>query len=125
MGAEHLDLAERGERAGRVPGRGGGDDRPGRLDDRPHGTELLILAPVPAGTADGLVLLAALRMRPDLADVPAILLVVDSTDKQRDRARALNAHLLARPLRPSRLRALMNRLLGAHDGDGAQGSGIG
>ena len=94
-------------------------------DDRPHGTELLILAPVPAGTADGLVLLAALRMRPDLADVPAILLVVDSTDEQRDRARALNAHLLARPLRPSRLRALMNRLLGAHDGDGAQGSGIG
>ena len=87
--------------------------------------DLLILAPPSADRSGGFDTLARLRARTGLADVPAVLMADDTGDESRESARATNTHLLARPLRPSRLRALMNRLFGADDGDGAQRSGIG
>lgn len=94
-------------------------------DPAPADADLLILAPPPTDLSGGFDTLARLRARTGLADVPAVLLAEDTGEESRESARATNTHLLARPLRPSRLRALMNRLFGADDGDGAQRSGIG
>jgi signal transduction histidine kinase len=94
-------------------------------DPAPADADLLILAPPSADRSGGFDSLARLRARTGLADVPAVLLADDTGDESRESARATNTHLLARPLRPSRLRALLNRLFGADDGDGTQRSGIG
>ena len=94
-------------------------------DPAPADADLLILAPPSADRSGGFDTLARLRARTGLADVPAVLMADDTGDESRESARATNTHLLARPLRPSRLRALLNRLFGADDGDGAQRSGIG
>jgi len=94
-------------------------------DTAPAETDVLILLPPPSDLAGGLETLARLRARPGLADVPAVLVADDTGEELRASARAANVHVLAHPLRPSRLRALLNRLLGTDDGDGAQRSGIG
>ena len=94
-------------------------------DPAPADADLLILAPPSADRSGGFDTLARLRARTGLADVPAVLMADDTGDESRESARATNTHLLARPLRPSRLRALLNRLFGADDGDGTQRSGIG
>jgi signal transduction histidine kinase len=90
----------------------------------PDSADLIILAPA-VDTPAPLDLLARLRARAGLAEVPAILFAADSLTELREHASCANLHLLARPLRPSRLRALMNRLLGVHHIDGQQRAGIG
>lgn len=61
-------------------------------------------------------LLADLRAHPGLDALPAILLDDAPSAEARAWAHAAGAHLLGKPVRPARLRALMHRLLGAHAG---------
>lgn len=70
-------------------------------------------------------LLAGVRARPGLGALPAILLDEAPSADARAWAHAAGAHLLGKPVRPARLRALMHRLLGAHGDDGAHHPGIG
>jgi signal transduction histidine kinase len=76
--------------------------------------DILIADPHAHGASATLALLARIRARPGLGALPAILLDEAPPADLQARARELGAHLLAKPVRPARLRALMHRLLGGH-----------
>lgn len=62
---------------------------------------------------DGLTLLADLR-RHWGAEVPAVLVTAEPADTVADRASAMGVDFLSKPLKPARLRALLNRRLPSH-----------
>lgn len=65
------------------------------------------------GDTDGLALVERIRALPGLARVPAILVSGDTAPETLERIHASAAHVLHKPARPARLRALIHRLLGA------------
>ena len=65
------------------------------------------------GPTDGLALIAAVRARPGLAGLPAVLISGDTAPETLARIQAAGVQMLHKPVRPARLRALMHRLLAA------------
>lgn len=65
------------------------------------------------GTSDGLALIAAMRARPGLAGLPAVLISGDTAPETLAHVQATGVQMLHKPVRPARLRALMHRLLAA------------
>jgi signal transduction histidine kinase len=78
--------------------------------------DILIADQGARGASATLELLACIRARPGLDALPAILLDDAPSADSQARARAAGAHLLGKPVRPARLRALMHRLLGVDEG---------
>ena len=78
--------------------------------------DILIADQGARGPSATLELLACIRARPGLDALPAILLDDAPSADSQARARAAGAHLLGKPVRPARLRALMHRLLGVEEG---------
>jgi CheY-like chemotaxis protein len=74
--------------------------------------DILIANPRAREASAALAQLTRLRARPGLGALPAILLDEAPTADNQAQARAAGAHLLAKPVRPARLRALMHRLVG-------------
>jgi signal transduction histidine kinase/CheY-like chemotaxis protein len=91
------------------------DDAHAPVADAPR-PEILIADQAACGATAALELLARIRARPGLDTLPAILLDDAPSADRQARARAAGAHLLGKPVRPARLRALMHRLLGVDDG---------
>ncbi len=74
--------------------------------------DILIANPRAREASAALAQLTRLRARPGLGALPAILLDEAPTADNQAQARAAGAHLLAKPVRPARLCALMHRLVG-------------
>ena len=64
------------------------------------------------GERDGLALMDEARTVPGLSRMPAILVSGDTAPETLERVHAAGAHVLHKPARPARLRALIHRLVG-------------
>lgn len=66
------------------------------------------------GTSDGIALIEHLRALPGFARLPAVLVSGDTEPARLEHIQASGIHVLHKPVRPARLRALIHRLLGGH-----------